>query len=257
MATPHRGQTVKRTLDTTTAEKSLHGKLARSDSDRDASDAKERVAAPHALEVAAPSMPEFSTPLRPSRSQSVASEPGRSEITAIAAYQPEAAAQPDPEDAEPAVEGETLAYALWLLQRPKNNTAASRRLAEYVCAMLETGDGSSGTFSPRGRELEYAERLLDYFKNARVLAPTDSKLASIEQKLDSILPYVTSKLYELEEVAEPEDPELVKIGDFVVQQVREPYRSTGHIDLDDPAMVDKVWGMVQTFRYYSVPRENR
>ena len=56
--------------------------------------------------------------------------------------------------------------------------------------------------------MEYAERLLDYFKNARVLAPTDSKLASIEQKLDSILPYVTSKLYELEEVAEPEDPEL-------------------------------------------------
>jgi hypothetical protein len=142
------------------------------------------------------------------------------------------------------------------MRRP-SVSAASRRLAEYVCTMLQTGDGFSTTFTPTGEELEHAERLLEYFKVARVLAPTDKRLASIERKLDSILPYVKSRLYgEEEEAPELEDPELAYIGKFVVQQVKEPYLGSGHIDLEDPALVERIWEMIQNFRFYSVPRED-
>jgi hypothetical protein len=173
-------------------------------------------------------------------------EPERSESTAVAPYQFE--------EEEPGEESSVFAYCLWLLKRPPVS-AAERQLAEYVCTMFETGDGSSVSFSPTGVQLEYAERLLEYFKVARVLAPRDKRLASMDQKLEAITPYITSRLYEEEEVPEPEDPELAYIGNFVVQQVKEPYLGPGHIDLEDPALVERIWAMVQTFRFYSVPRE--
>lgn len=175
----------------------------------------------------------------------MASEPRRFETTALVPYQSEA---------EEPTEGEIFAYSIWLMKRPAV-AASSRQVAEYVCSVLETGHASSATYTPTGKQLEYAERLLEYFKVARVLAPNDERLAAINRKLDSILPYVASKLYEEDEVAEPEDPELAKIGNFVVKQVREPYNSPGHIELEDPSMVDRVWKMVQTFRYYTVPHE--
>jgi hypothetical protein len=118
--------------------------------------------------------------------------------------------------------------------------------------MLETGSPASSTeYAPSGKALAIAEKLLDHFKVARLRAQDDDERL---KRLDFILPYVTSKLrLESDEVAEPDDPELAYISNFVIKQVQEPWLGAGYIELEDPIMVERIWLLVQTFRYYSVP----